>query len=165
MRMLNQHLTVVLVFVLGACETPVQLEIMPELTFGHLPTIELNVAKIKFDNRYTPPLKSPNVEHLFPTPLGKVLNQWASSRLKPVGGSDAARLIISDASVAETALKKDTSFTGTFTKQQSHRYDLKIEATLEIYGLTGKRRGFATAVATRLQTMPEDVSLNQRERI
>ena len=95
---------------------------MPELTFGHLPTIELNVAKIKFDNRYTPPLKSPNVEHLFPTPLGKVLNQWASNRLKPVGGSDAGRLIISDASVAETALKKDTSFTGTFTKQQSHRY-------------------------------------------
>ena len=165
MHMLIQRLAVVLVFVLGACETPVQVETMPELTFGHLPTINLNVAEVKFDNRYTPTLKPPNVEHLFPTPLGKVLNQWASDRLRPVGASGVARLIISNAAATETALKKNTSFTGIFTMQQSHRYDLKVEATLEVYDLTGKRRGFAAAVATRSQTMREDVSLNQREHI
>ena len=108
MHMLIQRLAVVLVFALGACETPVQVETMPELTFGHLPTINLNVAEVKFDNRYTPTLKPPNVEHLFPTPLGKVLNQWASDRLSPVGASGVARLIISNAAATETARMETT---------------------------------------------------------
>ena len=52
---------------------------------------------------------------------------------------------------------------GTFTKQQSERYDARVEAVVEIQD--GSRRGAANAASTRWTTVGEDVSLNERERI
>jgi hypothetical protein len=148
---------------LAACETPVQTQMLPGLTFAHLAPIKLDVAKIDVVVRYQPNLRAPNVEHLFPTPPSKALKQWVKDRLRAVGGSGVARLVIINASAVETPLAQKKGFTATFTKQQSQRYDATVEARLEISSSLG--RGTTSAHATRFTTVREDITINKRERI
>ncbi|MBC8339662.1 MAG: hypothetical protein ISR51_05500 [Rhodospirillales bacterium] len=148
---------------LTACETPVRTQKLPELTFAHLAPIKLDVAKIEVVSQYRPSLKPPDVEHLFPTPPARALRQWAKDRLRAAGRSGTARLVIVQASAVESKLPQKTGFTATFTKQQSQRYDLTLEARLEITSRIG--RGAASAQATRFTTVREDISLLERERI
>ncbi len=156
-------LAVLLSLGLAACETPVQVQKLPDLTFAHLAPIKLNVAKIEVVSQYRPPMQAPNVEHLFPTPPIKALKQWAKDRLRAVGRSGTARLVITDASAIEAPLQKKTGFSATFTKQQSQRYNLSVEARLEVSN--GNSRGHTTAYATRFSTIREDASINTRERL
>ena len=111
------------------------------------------------------PLKKPNVEHLFPIPPDQVLKRWARDRLKAGGKRGSARFIITQAAVTETSLKIKTGITGAFTTDQAERYDAVIEATLEIYGPGGIRKGFASARVVRSRTVPEGISLNDREKM
>lgn len=148
---------------LAACETPVRIQNLPDLTFAHLTPIKLNVAKIDVVVRYQSPLRDPNVEHLFSTPPVKALKQWAKDRLRAVGSSGTARLVILNASVVETSLAQKKGFTATFTKQQSQRYDATVEARLEISSSLG--RGTTSAHAKRFTTVREDITINKRERI
>ena len=67
-RKLSLFILPVMALGLAACEAPVSIQKLPELTYGHLPPLKLNVAKIEVVAQYQPPLREPNVEHLFPTP-------------------------------------------------------------------------------------------------
>jgi hypothetical protein len=145
---------------LTACETPPPVQKLPELTFAHLGPLNLNVARIDVVSYYRPPLQAPNVEHLFPTPPLKAVRRWAGDRLKAVGKSGTAKLIIRKASAVETPLEMKKGLKAAFTKQQSYRYDLDLEATLELPG-----GGRATARSTRFTTVREDASINERNRI
>ena len=158
------------VFVLGiglgvaACESDVRVQKLPELTFTHLGGIKLNVSKLETSSRYKAPMKRPNVEHLFPAQPIVALKRWAGDRLKTAGRSGMASFTIHEASVIEEKLKMDSSFTGVFTKQQSERYTARVEATLEVFDTSGRRRGFASANAVRSKTVREDATLNEREK-
>ena len=148
---------------LAGCETQVPAQKLPDLTFAHLPPLQLAAQRVETVSRFTPSLRAPNVEHTFPVPPARALEIWASQRLKAIGGGAGVRLTILDASVTETKLARDTSMRGTFTKQQSERYDAKVEVAIEIQD--GTRRGTASATTTRWTTIGEDASLNERERI
>jgi len=152
-----------LALALAACETQIAVQKFPELTFTHQAPIALDVANVEVVARYQPPMKAPNVDHLVPTPPIKALRRWATDRLKPVGRSGTAQLVVHAASVVETALEKKTGFQATFTKQQAQRYDFLVEVSLEV--ADGRRRGRAEARVTRFITVREDASLNERDRI
>lgn len=148
---------------LAACETPVQMQKLPDLTFAHLTPIKLDVARIDVVVRYQPPLRAPNVDHLFPTSPSAALKQWVKDRLRAVGDSGTARLVIVNANAVESALTQKSGLTATFTKQQSQRYDATVEARLEISSSLGQGR--TSAHATRFTTVREDITINKRERI
>ena len=148
---------------LTGCETQVPAQKLPDLTFAHLAPLQLAVQRVETVSRFAPSLRAPNVEHAFPVPPARALERWASQRLKAVGGNAQARFTILDAAVTETKLPRDTSMRGAFTKQQSERYDARVEAVVEIQD--GARHGAANAIGTRWITVGEDVSLNERERI
>ena len=161
-RKLSLFILPVMALGLAACETPVSIQKLPELTYGHLPPLKLNVAKIEVVAQYQSPLREPNVEHLFPTPPLKALRRWASDRLRAVGRSGKARLFITDASAIKTSLRKKTGVVATFTKQQSDRYDLTVDTVLEVSD--GHRGGRVSARVTRFTTLREDITLNERDR-
>ena len=148
---------------LAACETPPPKQRLVELTFAHLPILSLDVARVEVVSDYAPPMKAPNVEHLFPTPPAKGLRRWAADRLKAGGKKGSARFVIHVASVTETALPITKGLKGAFKKEQSERYEAVVEASLEILDARGFRKGFASARVTRSRTVREDVTLNQRE--
>jgi hypothetical protein len=152
------------VFLVGACETPVASQRLPDITFAHMPVFRIDVASVDVDNRFTPPLKAPHIEHRLSTTPAQALAQWAKDRIKPVGQSGKLRLLIEDASAVEATIGRDKSLKGHFTKQQSHRYDFAVRATLLLTDASGIERGTATATASRSITVREDISLNEREK-
>lgn len=153
------------VLALAACATPPARPTYPELTWAHLPPFELDVAAVEVVSEYEPPYKEPNVEHLFPVPPGEAARRWADDRIKAAGTEGRAKVIIKRASVTETPLELTEGVRGYFTTEQAQRYDAVVEVTIEVRGPRGYRDGFATAVAERSRTVPEDATLNERERV
>ncbi|PIW26695.1 MAG: hypothetical protein COW30_13725 [Rhodospirillales bacterium CG15_BIG_FIL_POST_REV_8_21_14_020_66_15] len=154
------------VLALGACTTPDPSVTLPEITYQHAPSLNLAVDRIEIVEAYKPTLVSPNVEHKMRTPPAKALAIWGRDRLKAVGGGNGAvaRLTIEQARVTETALPRTQGIKGAFTTDQSARYNLEMSAVLEIIDARGRRVGHAAARATRTQTTPEDVNLNDLHR-
>ncbi|MCH8182308.1 MAG: hypothetical protein IIB66_04310 [Proteobacteria bacterium] len=151
--------------VLAACQAPVLPPPIPELTYGHLEPINLDVGRIEIVEQYVPPLKAPNVEHTFPTPPATAMRQWAKDRLRAVGEIRTARLVIKNASAIETKLKITGGLRGAFTKDQSERYDVTLDVVLEVRGEDGVAVAFANAVVTRSKTVTEGLSLDERARV
>ncbi len=154
----------VLLAALAACETPPPVG-YPEITFIHLPAIGLDVAEVEFVQEYLPPQAPPNVDHLFPVLPSAVARRWAADRVRAVGVSRRARIVLVNAAVTETPLEKTTGLTGVFTTDQAARYDATVEVRIEIIGGRGEALGHARAVARRSRTVPENITLNDRDKV
>lgn len=150
---------------LGACAAPAPTQRLPDMTFAHLKSFNIDVAKIEIENRFSAPAAAPHVEHLIPTSPAAALEQWVKDRFRPVGNAGTLRLIIEDAKATETALALDKSLKGRLTKQQSRRYETSVRATLELRNATGIALGSASASAERSITAREDISINDREKL
>ena len=160
-------LVVVLALALTGCQNAVQVQKLPELTFSHLTAIHLDISSLDVAEDYKSSMSPPNVELTFPTPPMRALKNWTTSRLKASGSTskDRAVLVITDASVIESSLKRDTSLKGTFTKQQTEKYTLNVSAHLDIIGQNGSRKASAITTTSRSTTVGENLSINEREKL
>ena len=153
------------IVLVAGCETTVQKPAYPQISFAHLPQIPLNIARVDIENRYVPPANKPNVEHLFPvSPAATALN-WGRDRLKPVGASGVARVVLRRASVVEVPLKRTGGVTGVFTIDQAERYDGTMEMAVELLDDSGNVRATVESTAKLSRSVPENVTLNQRDKI
>ena len=150
---------------LAACETPDPTPRFPEITFSHLTPISLGVSDVDYVQDYVPPGKPPNVEHLFPVRPTVVARRWAADRLLPVGSHDIAHVLLVNAADTETPLETTGGIQGAFTTEQAARYDATIEMRVEIVNSLGETVGTASAVAKRSQTVPEGLTLVERDQI
>jgi hypothetical protein len=137
----------------------------PQITFTHLPPIRLDVAQIQVVEQYAPPLREPNVEHTMPVSPAAVMHRWAADRLRPVGPSGVATLVIKEASVVAQPLKTTEGLRGMVTTDQEVRYIGNLVVELDVNSAGGLGTGFASAAATRTVTAPEDITLNRRDKI
>ncbi len=150
---------------LAGCAESADRPVYPQISFAHLPKIALDVARIEVANTYVSPATEPNVEHRFPvSPAASALN-WGRDRLQPAGAGGVARVTLERASVVEVPLEKTKGVRGAFTNDQSERYNGVITMSVEILNAEGERQGIVRATAQRSQTVPEDISLNEREKI
>ena len=151
-------------FLLAACNSTVQQNNFPSLTFSHANVINLDVASIEIIPAYQNPLKAPHVEHEMPVALMQTMENWAKNTLKATGSEGAATVTISEASVIEEKLKLNEGFTSTFTTEQSERYTAKVTVDIDI--LTASGAGASTnATVTRITSVAEDISLVDREKV
>lgn len=150
---------------LAACETQVSVQRFPEITFAHMQKIGLNVARIEVKSEFHPTMQAPHIEHLMPVPPERAMRRWAEDRLQANGVTNVARFTIGDASVTETPLKVEGGLAGAFKKQQAARYEAAVAATIEIVDDRGFRRAFASSRVSRSQTLGEDATLNDRDRL
>ena len=157
---------VVLVFLsIVGCANDAQKPGFPKISFAHLQPISLNVARVEVENRYVPPATRPNVEHEFPvSPAASALN-WGRDRLRAGGSSGVARVIVRRASVVEVALQKSTGVKGLFTRDQSERYDAVIDMMVEVRDQVGKVRVTAESIAKRSESVSENISLSERQKV
>lgn len=138
--------------------------VYPEITFQHLNPLYLNVGEIKIVDEFTPPLKHPHVEHELPVSIDQSVRNWVRDRLRTTGNSGAvATITIKDASAVEESLEKDTGLKGLITKDQSELYVFHLLVELKVTEISGSS-AFVTAEATRTKSVPEGVSLNEREK-
>ncbi len=148
----------------AGCQSP-QPPIFPEITFAHETPLALDVAEIDYVDAYLAPQTAPNVDHLFPVQPAAVAKSWAKDRLRAVGSSGRARVTLTDASVIETKLKTRKGITGAFYNQQARRYDATLAVKIEIFDGRGFSRGHASTVAKVSRTVPEDITLNDRDKV
>jgi len=153
------------VFLLTGCATEVQKPGFSQISFAHLQPISLNVARIEVENRYVSPATRPNVEHEFPVSPAAVASNWGRDRLRAVGQSGVARVVVRRASVVEVPLKRTTGVTGAFTRDQSERYDAIIDMMVELRDADGNVRVTAESTAKGSRSVSENVSLIEREKI
>jgi hypothetical protein len=150
---------------LAACTTPPPQSRFPEITFKHLPPINLDVREVSVEDDYRAPGTPPNVEHLFPARPAAAAAAWGRDRLVATGTARRLRYVVRDASAIETTLKTKTGLTGVLTVDQSERYTLRIEVELRLTADDGRSEGTATAQVERSTTVPEDSKLADREKI
>jgi len=150
-------------FLLVGCEASLPSQRLPDLTYTHLPPLIFNVGSVVTTQTYKAPLAVPNVDHLFPIAPADALRRWVSGRVKSGSGGGDVRLVIVDASVIESKLAQAKGLTGAFTKEQSERYEARIEAVLEVRDSGGTRQGFAQVSVKRSTTVREDANINERE--
>ena len=154
------------VLLLAACSIAPPPTKFPHLTYAHLGAFVLDVSKIEIVDAYRPPLAPPNVEHLMPIAPAAAARQWASDRLKSTGSSGRrAVFTIDNGAVTETPLKRQSGIRGALTVDQSERYDAVIAVRLEVFEANGRRGGVAEANARRSRSVPENITLNARDKI
>ena len=154
----------ILLVAAAGCATPAPAP-EPQLGYAHLGPIRLDVAGIEIVDAYLPPLREPHVEHEFPVSPAEALLRWAQDRLVTAGRERRARFVIRDAAVREVRLPRKKGLRGLFTTDQSERYDGRVAVALEIRSGRNVRDAIVEAVAERSRSVPEDASVEERERV
>lgn len=150
----------------GCASPPTNIE-FAEMTFRHLPQIQLLANDLTVESRMLSPSAGQNVAHQFPTPPETALRNWARDRLvaRGAGTSGAtATFTIIRAEATSQPLKTDTGFTGLFKQELGNRYDARVEATLTIRDRNG-RNGNVEARAQHSATVREDSTLVERRKV
>ncbi|MGE5545600.1 MAG: hypothetical protein ACM33T_01785 [Solirubrobacterales bacterium] len=155
------------VLAVTACQSKPPVQRLPEISFANKRPISLNVAELRIDPQYQSPGRKPNIEHLMPVSPEAATVRWAQDRLKPMGGvgSGTARVVISDAKVVEVPLKTDKGITGLFKEEQAERYEGSLEVAVQILDQRQFPIADVVARATRARSVPEGISLNERDRV
>jgi hypothetical protein len=149
---------------LAACDTAPPRPTFADIRFTGEPPIRLAVSAVDVRDDFKPSFQSPHVEHLFPVPPERALENWARDRLVAAGGSARARFVVVDASVTETELKKkEEGITGAFTKEPAERYDATIQANLDILDASGMPVRSVMVKAQRSQSVLEGITPNERD--
>lgn len=157
--------TLLMTAALAGCAKAPPNPVYPEITFQHLNPLYLNVGEIKIVDEFRPPLKLPHVEHELPVSINQSLRNWVRDRLRTTGNSGAvATITIKDASAVEKSLQKETGLKGVITKDQSELYEFHLLVELKITEISGSS-AFVTAEAIRTKSVPEGITLNQREKM
>ena len=156
-------LSFVLLLPLAACSMQMAKDNFPPIIFDAASPVALDVARVDVVEKFTPPLTPPHVEHLAPVPPAHAMRNWARDRLQAKGSGGAARFTIVDASVTEQKLKKKEGLSGLVTSDQEVRYTVLLKARVDVDAPTGQ--GFAEASVSRERTVPEGLSVAEREQI
>lgn len=152
-------------FAVAACESKPPMQKLPPISFADKKPINLDVGQLEIVSEYQSPGRPPNYEHLMPESPQTAVTQWAKDRLKPMGRSGYAKVIIKDASVIRTPLKTDKGFTGLFKEEQAERYDGTLDVTVQILDERHMPQADVVAHASVSRTIPEGVTMNERDRI
>ncbi|MBT4769859.1 MAG: hypothetical protein HOO00_04965 [Rhodospirillaceae bacterium] len=155
-------------FALAACQTPPPAQAFPDLTWTHLKPYVFNVAEIEIKSDFKPDFKAPHVEHLFPLALDKAAMRWAEDRLHAGGAPERGGRVVftvNKAEAVEALLEKKKGVEGYFTDEESEQYNLSIEVSLEVLDERGYRSGYVVAGAKRSQSVLEDITLDEREKV
>jgi hypothetical protein len=148
----------------AGCTTAPQQNDFPPIAFDDKAPFRLDVAEVVMEQAYVAPNEAPNVEHLFPETPADAALRWAGDRLVAEGTSRRAVFVVRDASVVEESLETEEGLSGFLTVDQSERYSSNLEVELQIYDGT-YLQGTAKAQAKRSVTVPEDLTLQEREAI
>ena len=148
---------------LSACQSTPPRPAPRPIDFSNYGPIVLNAGNIDVVDAYRPG-GGVHVEQRSSMPPAQAVRLWASERLQAAGGPGRVRVTIRDASIIENQLAKTGGVKGYFTNDQAQRYDGRIEVEIngEVPGETSFR-GMTKAVVTYSTTVPENISLADRE--
>ena len=162
MRVGNIRIFILIGFLSLSCVHSPPPKNLIDLSFSHLPPINLNVDSISINNYYASVQKPPNIEHLFPIKPVEAAERWAKDRLRFKGGLD--RLVFSITRGAATEKRQGGKSVMLFNTQSVH-YDSEIEVKLQIIDPNGIIKASVFSRATQGLTSKDHLTLSEREMI
>ncbi|MDO8607806.1 MAG: hypothetical protein Q7R40_14810 [Phaeospirillum sp.] len=166
MKRLRLAVVVLAALAVTACEnTKPPMQKLPEISFSNLRPFSLDVGQLEIVSEYVAPGRSPNIEHQMPVSPEGAAQRWAQDRLRPMGKSGFARVVIRDAKVVEVPLSIDKGISGAFKKEQEMRYDAALDVAVQILDPRHMVIAETVARATRSRTVAEGITLNERDRL
>jgi len=146
------------VLALSACNAP---PVVPSFKTSSVVAepIVLDVGQLEIVSQFNSPGRLPNFDHLMPMSPQTAAIRWAKDRLKPMGRSGFARVVIKDASV----IKTDLMVTGRSKDEQAERYDGKLDVQVQILDPRHMPLADVTARATRVRSLPVGVTASERD--
>lgn len=148
---------------LAACDTPPARQRFPEITFQHLPPIRLDVAQIEILSAYRSADHPDDNAADYPEAPEALAADWARERLQAVGERGQATYTVVEARAVRVPLPRSSGINAALKTEQSDRYDLAITVRLDAGNPISGKSGTVTETVTRSQTVPENMTLNQRE--
>ncbi len=148
---------------LSACNTPPDRQHFPEITFQHLPPIKLDVAQVEIVSNYRAADHADDNAADYPEAPETLAAEWARDRLQAVGQRGQATYTIIEARAVRVPLPRSSGMNAALKTEQSDRFDLSITVKLEAGNPLSGKSGTLTETVTRSQTVPENMTLNQRE--
>ena len=145
------------------CEVPLPSRDSTAPSFAHLPPLVFDLARIEVVERGAAPHPS-DVDHLFPIPPAVAARLWVEDRLRASGHVGVLRVTIDEASARSTPFATNKNLEGLLTEEQAERIDARLRVTIEAIDGNGEVNGSATAEAERSRTLPEGITLAERER-
>jgi len=138
---------------------------LPDLTFAHLRTIQLDVRSVEIQDHYQPPLQMPNVEHQMPMPLYNAVSVALKKSLVAVNAQTTifAYFIVERASVIHKKLEGDETIFGFFGEKPSDQYDGDIALRVDVFD-GGEKIGTGHVNVKRQKKMYEGISPNDKDR-
>lgn len=149
---------------LAACQSAPPPRPAPRpIDFSAFAPIVLNAGAIDVVDAFRA-MGGTHVEQRSAVPPAEAVRRWVAQRLQAAGGPGRVRVTIRDASIVEIQLPKTGGVTGYFTNDQAQRYDgrIEVEVTGDLPGETSFH-GVTKVTVTRSQTVPENISLADRE--
>ena len=134
------------------------------LSFAGHPPLVFDLGRIEVVE--SPAVPDPSdVDHLLPTPPAVAVRLWVEDRLRASGSAGLLRVTVEEASARITPLATNTDFEGLLTREQSEQFDARLRVTIEALDGSGTVRGSATVDTARSRTLPEGLTLAERELI
>ena len=156
-------LATLLALAVAGCAMDMAEERHAPIVFTETAPLQIDVSRIEVIEQFKPPLTAPHVEHLAPVPPAHALRNWARDRMVAKGTGGVAKFTIVDASVTQEALKKKSGLRGLVTSDQEARLKVMLKARVDVDAPTGQ--GFAEASAVRSRTVPEDMTIAERDEV
>ena len=165
MRMKTGIIAVAICALLSGCQDAPPQSATPQLTLAQIQPINLNVGKIDISSKYVPPMRDPNVDHLFQQTPEQVTEALIQKQLVAAGNDQTLRAIITDASVVKQTMTKDSGITGLFAPQPAEKYHARVAVRFELVNNDAPDVVLAHAeVSTeREKTLYEDASIADRD--
>jgi hypothetical protein len=146
---------------LASCAPPPEAPSFPDIRFTNEPPFVLQASQVEVRTRYQPG----DAENAFPVSPLRAIQNWARDRLRASGQGGPARFTIADATARIADVPVQGGISGTFTDQVSQKYDVAIDAALELLDTTGVVLRSARVTVTRSATVLQSASANERARV
>lgn len=161
--MIRRNFVMVLVtLVLFGCQQAPRPMPAPSLSFT-APKIALNVQAIDVfrDDEATTAL--PRVERYIPITFETAVRDWVKNRFTASGQIGRAVVILKQGTMTEKVLRKKRGIEALFTYNQQYQYEGIVHVQIFIEDENGDAKGFAEGKVTRLQTIDEAASPEERQ--
>lgn len=155
-----------LTVLLASCSSTPPRPMLQEITFEQSPKLTFAASNVETVVEYQPTAQPPHIELEIPQPPLVVAQRWARDRVALDNSQqNTVRVVIRRASVTEADLKKTPGLRGDFTTDQVARIDTDVEMAVELRDGRGFRIAEASASARRSNSISEDATLNDRDKI
>ncbi|MBL42782.1 MAG: hypothetical protein CMM49_09005 [Rhodospirillaceae bacterium] len=121
-----------------SCQSPAPFSNL-KLNFDHLEKISLNISEIEIISIYKPPLKRPNVDHLYEETLSEIASRYFLYKFNTLDNNKRLRIVIKEASLKKNTKKNSqkSAIINLFNNKSSTSYYAVLKVEIQIINERG----------------------------